>query len=113
MRINNNGSYDYCRWIENKMTGHGRNLRDQLPSQYFKLDMAPVRQAMLQGQRLQQCGPCYRMEQHHKISGRQKQLLKIGAQTSNLVKTLKCMDRRVSDIGRDGSHSPGLADRSR
>ena len=89
MRINNNGSYDYCRWIENKMTGHGRNLRDQLPSQYFKLDMAPVRQAMLQGQRLQQCGPCYRMEQHHKISGRQKQLLKIGAQTSNLVKTLK------------------------
>lgn len=89
MRVNNDGSYDYCRWIDHKNAAQDQNLRSQLPSKYFQETMAPVRQAMLDGQRLQQCGPCHRMEQHHKVSGRQKQLLKIGVQTSNFSKTIK------------------------
>lgn len=89
MRVNNDGSFDYCRWIENKNDETHQNLRDQLPSQYFQETMAPVRQAMLDGKQLQQCGPCHRMEQHHKVSGRQKQLLKIGVQTTAWDKTLK------------------------
>lgn len=89
MRVNNDGSYDYCRWIENKNSEPNKNLRDRLPSQYFQEAMAPVRQAMLAGERLPQCGPCHRMEQHHKVSGRQKQLLKIGVQTTQWAKTLK------------------------
>lgn len=89
MRVNNDGSYDYCRWIENKNSEPDQNLRDQSPSQYFQETMTPVRQAMLAGERLQQCSPCYRMEQHNKISGRQKQLLKIGVQTTHWTKTLK------------------------
>jgi hypothetical protein len=50
--------------------------------------MAPIRTAMRQGEAIAGCGECYEMEQHNKISGRQRQLLKIGVRTDQFVKTM-------------------------
>ena len=50
--------------------------------------MAPIRKAMLDGDNVLGCGECAQMEQHGKISGRQKQLLKIGVRSEQFTKTL-------------------------
>lgn len=50
--------------------------------------MQPLRQQFLAGNQPPGCEPCWVMEQHHKISGRQKQLLKIGVRLEQFEKTL-------------------------
>lgn len=50
--------------------------------------MAPVRQAMLQGESIPSCDVCRVMEQHGKVSGRQKQLLKTGVHLDQFEKTM-------------------------
>jgi sulfatase maturation enzyme AslB (radical SAM superfamily) len=42
---------------------------------------------MLSGEALPGCTACYKMEEHAKISGRQRQLLKVGIQIDNFYKT--------------------------
>lgn len=43
---------------------------------------------MIQGSSVAGCANCKKMEQHNKVSGRQKQLLKVGIRTDNFAKTL-------------------------
>jgi hypothetical protein len=43
---------------------------------------------MLDGDLIPACKPCYDMEKHGKVSGRQKQLLKTGVSTQNFIKTM-------------------------
>jgi sulfatase maturation enzyme AslB (radical SAM superfamily) len=50
--------------------------------------MAGVRTSMLQGESVSGCKECYQMESHNKVSGRQKQLLKIGVRVEQFAKTL-------------------------
>jgi sulfatase maturation enzyme AslB (radical SAM superfamily) len=50
--------------------------------------MVPVRQALIDGQTPPGCNVCSRTEQHGKISGRQKQLLKTGVRLEHFEKTL-------------------------
>lgn len=88
MRINNAGNYEYCRWATKDDRNANANIAHTTPAEYFQQHMAPVRQAMLSGDTVPGCGDCARMEQHHKISGRQKQLLKIGVRTEQFAKTL-------------------------
>jgi len=93
MRINNSGSYEYCRWQAKSGSTETRinfdhNIRSQSPLQYFRQVMSPIREAMLQGTPPGACSDCHVMEQHHKTSGRQRQLLKVGVQTSNFAKTM-------------------------
>jgi hypothetical protein len=88
MRINNAGNYEYCRWAVKDDRNAGANIAQTTPTEYFQKHMAPIRQAMLAGETVPGCRECAQMEQHGKISGRQKQLLKIGVQTNQFAKTL-------------------------
>ena len=88
MRINNAGNYEYCRWAGKDDRNVSANIKHTTPTEYFQQHMAPVRQAMLSGDAVPGCSECVLMEQHGKISGRQKQLLKIGVQTDQFAKTL-------------------------
>jgi hypothetical protein len=80
MRINNSGSYEYCRW---KSPGETRinvagNIKNQTPAEFFQTGLSSIRQQFLQGQAPAECNSCYIMEENKKVSGRQRQLLKVG-----------------------------------
>lgn len=86
-RIFNDGSYGYCRWAGSPGSD-APNIRDTSPIQWFQQGMRPVRDQMLRGVPLENCRHCQAMEQHGKISGRQKQLLKVGVLVDNFEKTM-------------------------
>ena len=50
--------------------------------------MSDIRRSILKGEELPGCVECRTMEQHGKISGRQKQLLKIGATVEDFSKSM-------------------------
>jgi sulfatase maturation enzyme AslB (radical SAM superfamily) len=50
--------------------------------------MSDIRKQMLAGERPSGCSECYLMEQHGKVSGRQRQLLKIGVTQADFDKTM-------------------------
>lgn len=89
MRINNDGTYRYCRWTYDTPQRSQFSIQSHPVAEYFQQHMGAIRQAMIDGQVLPACDACHRMEQHGKVSGRQKQLLKIGVQPQNFVKGLK------------------------
>lgn len=89
MRINNNGTYEYCRWAVDKQLISHDNIANMSPQQYFQHKMRPIRQQLLQGKSPVTCGTCYRMDEHGKVSGRQRQLLKIGVRSEEFVKTMQ------------------------
>jgi sulfatase maturation enzyme AslB (radical SAM superfamily) len=78
----------YCRWSET-LPGPVANLRDQLPYDYFHNTISPIRSSLLDGDQPQGCRECHVMEKHGKISGRQRQLLKVGVQLDNFEKTMQ------------------------
>ena len=88
MRINNDGCYEYCRWATKQDRTQGKNIRDQDPVAWFQNDMKAVRQSMLDGVSVPGCNECDQMDQHGKISGRQRQRLKIGMDPSNFGKSI-------------------------
>lgn len=87
-RITNNGDYEYCRWSKNSPSNPSGNIKDTYPVIWFQNHMAPVRKDLLDGRVVPGCDPCYAMEEHGKISGRQKQLLKTGVQVAQFDKTM-------------------------
>lgn len=87
MRITNNGGMTYCRWSNKLDTA--ANIQKQSPIDFFQTGMQQVRTAMLNGDGWSGCGECVQMEQHGKVSGRQRQLLKIGVDQNNFAKSLK------------------------
>jgi hypothetical protein len=80
MRINNSGTYEYCRWKTNYTTrvDFVNNIKNQTPDEFFQLGMSSLRQQLLEGHTPAGCDACYVMEQNKKVSGRQRQLLKAG-----------------------------------
>lgn len=91
MRINNSGSYEYCRWkIHNPITrvDQAHNIQNQTPLKYFQHTMADIRQTLLAGESPAGCADCKIMEQHEKVSGRQRQLLKIGVLDDHFEQSL-------------------------
>ena len=91
MRINNSGSYEYCRW-STKSRGErndpDHNISTQSPRDYFQQTLAHIRKAMLAGEAVDSCCECYQQEAHGKVSGRQRQLLKSGIREIHWAKTL-------------------------
>jgi sulfatase maturation enzyme AslB (radical SAM superfamily) len=85
MRITNSGGYEYCRWANTLPTG---NISTSTPVEFFQQGMQSVRQEFIEGNSPAGCQTCHNMEQHNKISGRQKQLLKIGVQLDKFEKSL-------------------------
>ena len=88
MRINNAGHYEYCRWATKDQRYVTDNIRDVSPSEFFQQRMIPVRQQLLNGELPTGCVECAQMEQHNKVSGRQRQLLKVGVRLEQFEKTL-------------------------
>lgn len=82
MRINNSGTYEYCRWMSKKANitrvNFDNNIQTVQPLLYFQNGMSEIRNQLLNGETLPGCCDCIEMEQHGKVSGRQKQLLKVG-----------------------------------
>ena len=88
MRINNAGNYEYCRWADKSQRTQTPNIRLVSPQEFFQQHMTPVRQQLLAGEQPTGCSECSVMEQHNKVSGRQKQLLKVGVRLEQFEKTL-------------------------
>jgi len=86
MRITNNGGMTYCRWADKNATEV--NIQDTSPQEFFQQHMTDVRTSMTQGESVAGCNRCYQMETHNKVSGRQRQLLKIGVRVEQFEKTL-------------------------
>lgn len=86
MEIRNSGDFGYCRWADEDSAV---NMRSATPLQFFQTHMSSVRSNMLQGQPGANCQRCHDMEQHHKVSGRQRQLLKTGVTVDNFDKSLR------------------------
>jgi sulfatase maturation enzyme AslB (radical SAM superfamily) len=64
------------------------NLKHQTPDDYFQNTMAPVRQALLDGKSPDGCRECSVVEEHGKVSGRLRQLLKVGVMQEHFEKSL-------------------------
>ena len=88
MRINNAGHYEYCRWANKDQRLSAASIHDTTPTEFFQHHMADVRQQLLDGKSPVGCAECMQMEQHGKISGRQRQLLKVGVRVEQFEKTL-------------------------
>lgn len=87
MRINNSGHYEYCRW-RSKPAPAEQSIHSHTPAEYFQQILTPLRQQFLQGNMPNSCQDCQHQEQHGKISGRQKQLLKVGVRLEYFEKSL-------------------------
>ena len=92
MRINHSGDYEYCRWQNYnnyKLDIKGKNnIKNQSTIDYFQNTVASLRTDLLDGKSLSGCKDCYKMEIHNKVSGRQRQLLKVGVQETQFEKTI-------------------------
>jgi sulfatase maturation enzyme AslB (radical SAM superfamily) len=88
MRINNAGHYEYCRWADKSQRTQAPHIQEVLPQEFFQQHMTPIRDQLLAGERPAGCNECAVMEQHNKVSGRQKQLLKVGVRVEQFEKTL-------------------------
>lgn len=89
MRILPSGQLRYCRWMEDKKNPLSSNLNQTDFLTFFQKEMSSLRSMMLQGETVSACDQCFQMEKHGKISGREKQLLKVGIKTNNFEKTFR------------------------
>ena len=87
MRINPTGEFGPCRWSSHRDEQY--NIKTHSVKEYFQKRMAPLRRSVLEGDRLEMCSQCYQMEEHDKVSGRQRQLLKTGIMTDHFVPSLQ------------------------
>jgi len=87
MRIDNQGNFRPCRWRSDTYLDCGNIAQDSAVA-YFQDRLSELRSQMLAGRSSSICSDCYHMEQHGKVSGRLRQLLKVGIKTDNFVKTL-------------------------
>ncbi len=86
MRITNDGGMNYCRWSDkNSCQDH---ISQITPAEFFQQKLAPLRSMLINGESPDGCKECYLMEQHGKVSGRQKQLLKVGVRLDRFEKSL-------------------------
>jgi sulfatase maturation enzyme AslB (radical SAM superfamily) len=88
MRINNAGHYEYCRWADKGDRNSGPNINNVAPAEFFQNNLASIRNQFLAGDMPSGCHECAIMEQHGKVSGRQKQLLKVGVRLEEFEKTM-------------------------
>jgi sulfatase maturation enzyme AslB (radical SAM superfamily) len=88
MHINNQGHYGYCRWATKDDQLENPSIGEISPIEFFQKNMIEVRKTLLEGRTVDACNRCYLMEKHQKVSGRQRQLLKIGVTVDNFDKTM-------------------------
>lgn len=89
MRVLPSGELRYCRWMEDKKNPIVSDLNQKDFLSYFQKEMSALRLKMLHGEHISSCDQCAKMEEHGKISGREKQLLKVGIKLDNFEKTFR------------------------
>ncbi len=89
MRIDQNGSYHFCRWKDRQTEEKNFNIENTSTTEYFQNSLAELRMQMLNGEEVKGCAQCKIMESQGKVSGRQKQLLKTGIQSNKFSSTLQ------------------------
>ena len=89
MRVLPSGELRYCRWMEDKKNPIVSDLNQTDFLTFFQKEMSALRLKMLQGEHISSCDQCAKMEEHGKISGREKQLLKVGIKLDNFEKTFR------------------------
>ena len=89
MRITNDGSYKFCRWSSDELVDTNENIQSIDPIQWFQKNLSGLRQGLLSGQEQPGCSNCQKMESHRKVSGRQRQLLKIGVKLETFTSSMK------------------------
>lgn len=89
-RINNAGDFEPCRWLHKSSDiNSGQNIAQVSPIEWFQIGMQDIRRDLLQGKTLNACRHCHEMEKHHKVSGRQRQLLKTGITVQDFTNTVQ------------------------
>lgn len=78
MRIDSDGSLRYCRWVDRHRDQYHDNIKNTDVKTFFQHKISGLRKDLLEGKNIDSCSQCKEMEQHSKVSGRQKQLLKTG-----------------------------------
>jgi len=105
MRILQTGQLQYCRWQEDKKNSFHSSLTQDDFLTFFQKEMSSIRLKMLQGETVTACNHCHQMEQHNKVSGRERQLLKVGIQKENFAKTFRSStfyDKFIESAEQDG-----------
>lgn len=87
-RINNSGNYEYCRWAVKHDRQSFPTIKEQSPIYWFQHGMSTIRQDLLDGKEIPGCSECKLVEKHKKVSGRQRQLLKIGVTVDDFEKSM-------------------------
>ena len=88
MRILPSGKMRFCRWGFSKDYMKS-DLTQENFLEYFQNEMSTVRTDMIQGKQIPACHDCQLMESYGKVSGRERQLLKVGIQRNNFDKTFR------------------------
>lgn len=88
MRITNSGSYEYCRWMIKDKSSKANSIQTQEPLDYFQNTLSDIRTQFLEGGAPAGCADCRIMEDNNKVSGRQRQLLKVGVRDEYFEKSL-------------------------
>lgn len=90
-RITPAGYYIPCRWMSEWRPGDGQsdyNICDTSIAEFMNSPtMCAFRTQQLSGDSSPECQGCYYEDQHNKVSGRQKQLLKSAVTVDNFTKT--------------------------
>ncbi len=74
-RINSNGDFRSCRWAS--LTEKPLSIYDMSLKEYWNsAEMREYRIALLKGEKVKRCSPCYYEDEFGKINGRRKQLAK-------------------------------------
>lgn len=88
LEIEQSGLYNFCSFTQDAKINDQR-IQTTQPMQFMNsAEFAEIRTAMLQGQLVDQCRACYRAEEHGKIFGRRKMLIRSGVFTENFEASL-------------------------
>jgi len=100
MMIANDGHYQKCRWhLSDTLFNKSADLEKQTiyntsPLTFFRRGMSEMRNDMLNDKTVDACVECHQVDQHNKVSGRQKQLLKAGITLDEFPKTVQSSPMR-------------------
>jgi MoaA/NifB/PqqE/SkfB family radical SAM enzyme len=89
LRINHAGYYLPCRWSDSIAEKSNYHISHISMMEYMNSNvMNSIRMDLLAGKSIDMCKSCYYEDQHNKVSGRQRQLLKSAVNLSNFNKTM-------------------------
>jgi len=108
MTIKANGDMRFCRWAQRDKDHTSVNIRDVDPDTFFREHMSPIRQTMMRGEKYPGCDDCIVMEQYGKVSGRQKQMIKVGIDPDRFTQSFRT-NTHVSEF-RQSAKNNGTTD---